>query len=402
MTPDAHKSLFGPTFGMGVYIHWPYCAKICPYCDFNVYAAKARDTSPLLGAIGRDLERHRDAYAIAGAVPEITSVFFGGGTPSLLSPDQIASMLDVIRSGFGLTRDCEVTLEANPLDCLRPDLDTWAQAGITRLSLGVQAFSDDALKFLGRDHTEEQAHTAVDLALASGLATSIDLIYALPGQTCESWRQALRHALGIGVGHVSLYELTISDATPFGRQLRRGTLTPLDETLQAELYEITQEETARAGMDAYEISNHAKCPTDRSRHNLTYWRSGDWIGVGPGAHGRLTLGSERFETHAQRRPEDYLEAVNDGRPGWDHHVALSRQEIAEEILIMGLRTLEGVARDRLQGLGLNLRAKTLEDLLDEGMIDAHALGDARIALSQQGRLLADAIASRLANQHGTD
>ncbi|MCF6329463.1 MAG: radical SAM family heme chaperone HemW, partial [Henriciella sp.] len=271
------KPHVGPQYGFGLYVHWPYCARICPYCDFNVYAAKERDTAPLASAICEDIERHRKALPDH---PALDSLFLGGGTPSLLSPAQIEAIIGVAQAQFGLKPEAEVTLEANPNDVLRDDLGAWASAGVNRLSIGVQALNDEALGFLGRDHNSAQARKAVALAAQYFNNYSIDLIYALPGQSLSGWQVELSQALSLGAPHLSLYELTIAERTAFGMRAARGELVAMPDEAQADLYEATQAICDAAGLPAYEVSNHARAPRYQSVHNHIYWNSGDWIGVG--------------------------------------------------------------------------------------------------------------------------
>ena len=375
----------GPTHGFGLYVHWPYCAHICPYCDFNVYAAKSREAAPLVTAICTDITTHR---ALLPDHPVLGSIFLGGGTPSLLQPAEMAQIIKTASDAFGLTETCEITLEANPNDVLKADLAGWRTAGVNRLSIGVQSLDDEALKFLGRDHDARAGKRAVESALAIFPSVSVDLIYALPDQTSEIWRAELDAMLRLGAQHLSLYELTIEARTAFGKAATRGTLIPMPDDAQAELYEITDEVTLGAGLTAYEISNHAISTAHQSQHNLTYWRSGDWIGVGPGAHGRLTIDGKRIATEAARRPADYIAASA------PTHETLTPYQTAQEMLAMGLRPSEGIELSRIETLsGAPLDKEKLETLARDGFITAK---DGRIALTPKGRLLADYIAGQLA------
>ncbi|MEL6257909.1 MAG: radical SAM family heme chaperone HemW [Pseudomonadota bacterium] len=393
MTED---QVFGPERGFGLYVHWPYCARICPYCDFNVYAAKDRDKQPLVHALLEDMDGHSQRF---DTHPALTSVFFGGGTPSLLNPSELGALVDRARVRFGLTGDgsvgkgVEITLEANPNDVLKGDIAGWAAIGVNRLSLGVQSFDDQALAFLGRDHGAEDARRALDLALKHFRSVSIDLIYARPGHSLDAWRAELELALGLGVHHLSLYELTIEAATPFGKRVSRGDLAPLPDDAQAELYELTQTVCEAAGFPAYEVSNHACGVEHRSRHNLTYWRSGDWIGIGPGAHGRLTLDGTRYETIAARRPQDYVSAVQSTGVGWSEHTPLSLSDLAVEVLTMGLRSDEGVRIAAIEDLlGHAVDRIKLDEFQSQGLA---TLDTGLLALSLSGRLLADRIVAEL-------
>ena len=283
---------FGPNYGFGVYVHWPYCARICPYCDFNVYTAKNRDTDDLLEAILADL-----AYQAATMPdhPPLNSIFLGGGTPSLMRADQMERIVSACETSFGLQSDCEITLEANPNNVTQAVARDWQTAGINRLSIGLQSLDDVALSFLGRDHNSADARTAAEIAHTHFESFSLDMIYARPGQTLKDWEGELRAALALQAPHLSLYELTIAPGTAFYQASKRGTLTPLPDTLQADMYEMTDALTQAGGLPAYEVSNHARLANDRARHNMIYWRSGDWLGLGPGAHGRLTINGARID-----------------------------------------------------------------------------------------------------------
>lgn len=365
--------------GFGIYIHWPYCSAICPYCDFNVHRARGEDPAPLLSAIERDIAANAVLYGKRAA----DTVFFGGGTPSLLSGADIARLLSFIAQAHGLNADAEVTLECNPEDA--PRFAEQAAAGVNRFSIGVQALHDDALKRLGRFHSAADGVRAVEAAAKTGQRVSIDMIYAREGQTVEEWEAELREALSLPVEHVSLYQLTIEAGTAFDRAVQRGTLKPPDGERGAALFEATQEICEAAGFSAYEISNFARDAAAQSRHNLLYWRGGDWLGVGPGAHGRITQGGVRLATQSVRDPNAYVRGDDALKPE-----ALTDDEIADEALILGLRVAEGLPLARL--------AKRLPDpkriaaLSDEGLLTVDA---DRLTLTKRGRLFADRIALEL-------
>lgn len=374
--------------GFGIYVHWPYCAAICPYCDFNVYRARGADNAPLIDAIAADLEAHTQRFGRRTA----TSLFFGGGTPSLLRGGEIAQLIDAASRSFVLAADCEITLEANPEDAAL--FAEQAAAGINRFSIGAQAFDDAALKALGRRHESAAGLRAVEAAARTGQRVSLDLIYAREGQGLEAWRRELTAALALPVEHASLYQLTIEPDTAFARRLARGQLTPPGDDEAAALYELTQELCAGAGFDAYEISNHARGEAARSRHNLVYWRGEDWIGVGPGAHGRVTHEGARIVLEAQRRPRDYIDAVRENGAGLILENALTGEEAADEALLMGLRIDEGVDVDRIAQLrGRPVNPKALAWLAEEGLV---TLGDGRVRLTPRGRIVANTIAAELA------
>ncbi|MEM9667491.1 MAG: radical SAM family heme chaperone HemW [Pseudomonadota bacterium] len=381
---------FGPDYGFGAYIHWPYCARICPYCDFNVYAARQRDNAPLLYAIATDIAAHGHWLSTH---PPLTSIYFGGGTPSLLDGSEIASLIDACEAAFGISPDAEVTIEANPQMVTADLARDWRAAGVNRLSLGVQSLADDALTFLGRDHSADQGRRAAEIALSSFDSVSLDLIYARPNQKTEDWEAELNAAIAIGAQHISLYELTIKSGTAFGKAESRGSLIPMPDDTQADLFELTHEIMTGAGYPAYEISNFAISPEFRSRHNLTYWRSGDWIGVGPGAHGRVTIGANRYATEAARKPPSYIETVKEHGRSASSTDTLSADDIAQEMLSMGLRTTEGIAPDRLETARSGLvDHDKLSELQSDGWL---AQRHDRLVLNPAGHLLADRIVAEL-------
>ncbi len=382
-------SYAGPRFGFGLYVHWPYCARICPYCDFNVYSARERDTGALLAAMLQDLDGHA---RLLEEHPALDSIFFGGGTPSLMRPDQVGAIVQRAEDLFGL-KAAEITLEANPNDLLTADLAGWRAAGVNRLSIGVQSLDDAALDFLGRDHSAAQATHAVELGLSKFPSVSVDLIYARPNQSLEAWRRELQAAIALGAQHLALYELTIAPKTAFGHAAARGRLEPMPDDAQADLYAATQDVAGASGFPAYEISNHAAEDVFRSRHNMVYWRSGDWIGVGPGAHGRLTRSASRFATRAILKPDQYITQVAKTGTGWDQLDPLNTIDVAREVLAMGLRVADGVELARVEGLAASpVDANVLETLSASGLITIAA---SRLALSADGRLLADRIAAEL-------
>jgi len=373
--------------GLGIYVHWPYCSAICPYCDFNVYRAGRGDNAPLLAAIEADLAGHAARFGRR----EVASVFFGGGTPSLLQGQEIARLLEAARQAFGLTPDCEVTLEANPEDGAL--FAEQAQAGVNRFSIGVQALEDPALKALGRKHNAAAALEAVSAACATHKRVSLDLIYAREGQSVDAWRRELEQALSLPVEHLSLYQLTIEPGTAFARRLERQQMQAVDDELAAALYEVTQIIAAAAGFEAYEISNHARSRVARSVHNLIYWQGGDWIGVGPGAHGRITSHRRRIATQAQARPGDYIDAVAEHGVGWISEAALTAQEAADELLLLGLRISEGLDRARYAAFaGRDLDGGALDWLRRCALVD---FDDARVWLTPKGRILANKVATEL-------
>jgi oxygen-independent coproporphyrinogen-3 oxidase len=355
-----------------------------------VYVAKTRDTDPLVDAIAADIQSHRSKVTYRRA---LDTIYLGGGTPSLMRPDQIGKILQQASTSFGIKPGAEITLEANPLDVIGADLEGLKAAGVNRLSIGLQSLSDSALKFLGRDHDAPTGRAAVRAALKVFPSVSIDLIYARPGQMASSWRTELIGALALGAPHLSLYELTIEERTAFGKAAARGDLVPMGEDAQADLYDLTQQVTDAAGLPAYEVSNHAAGPSFQSQHNLMYWRGGDWMGVGPGAHGRITVDGRRYATLAQPRPVEYLANVQALGSGWGGADALGPLDVARELVSMGLRPVEGLEIGRVEALsGALMDRDKIQTFVDHGWMTMHP---GRISLTPAGRLLTDALAVEL-------
>ncbi|MDQ0465707.1 oxygen-independent coproporphyrinogen-3 oxidase [Caulobacter ginsengisoli] len=372
---------------MGVYIHWPYCARICPYCDFNVVRHRGGDQpAELARAILADLEGQR---ALTGP-RQLKSIFLGGGTPSLMDPGQAGEMIALAKRLWDADPDLEVSLEANPTDAESGRFAGFADAGVNRLSLGLQSLDDDALKFLGRNHDAAQAVRAAERA-AIFPRLSLDMIYARPGQTEAAWRAELARALDLGAEHVSPYQLTIETGTAFDRAVKRGAWSPPDPDLGAALFEATQDVLETAGFDAYEVSNHARGETARSRHNLVYWQGHDYVGAGPGAHGRLTLNGARTATQAAAGIPDYIALVEGAGTGFELIEPLSPVEAAEERLLMGLRIDAGVRFEEVAALGLTAASV-------RGFVEAGLLVDdpRRLRATRAGRLVLDRLTSELA------
>lgn len=316
-----------------LYIHWPFCAKKCPYCDFNSHVRASVDIATWEAALIADL---RAEAKVAGG-ETLTSIFFGGGTPSLMPPALVAALLGEAQRLWGFDPEIEITLEANPSSVEAANFADLATAGINRISLGVQSLEDETLRWLGRLHGSQEALSALETAQKHFQRFSFDLIYALPEQTPEQWAMQLERALGFGTSHLSLYQLTIEPGTRFETDVRLGRFAPLDDDAAAELFALTQELTGTAGLPAYETSNHAR-PGEESRHNLTYWRYQDYAGIGPGAHGRRG----GFATVRHKKPENFLKAVEERRHGIAEQRLLSVSEQAAEALLMGLRLTEGI------------------------------------------------------------
>jgi oxygen-independent coproporphyrinogen-3 oxidase len=324
---------------LALYIHWPFCKSKCPYCDFNSHVRDAIDQARWQKAYLAEI----DHWATETEGATIATIFFGGGTPSLMDPALVAAMLERVRQRWTLAPDAEITLEANPNSVEVARFRDLRQAGINRVSLGVQALDDQALKFLGRGHSAVEARKAVALAAENFPRYSFDLIYARPGQELDSWQRELAEALPMAGDHLSLYQLTIEPGTAFATSFGRGEHVLLDDEKAGDLYEATQDILGAAGLPAYEISNHAR-PGSECRHNLVYWRGEDYLGIGPGAHGRLSAGPGRYATRQFRAPETWLDAVERDGHGTEEILRLSRESRRDELAMMGLRLSEGLSR----------------------------------------------------------
>jgi putative oxygen-independent coproporphyrinogen III oxidase len=371
---------------LGIYIHWPYCAAICPYCDFNVYKARGRDSAPLVQAILSDL-----AYWRGQTGPrKVSSIFFGGGTPSLMDPRDVSALIEACASLWGLETGVEIALEANPTDAEAAKFADLHTAGIERLSLGVQALDDASLKALGRFHSAEEARKAAYLARTIFPRLSIDLIYARQDQSLSAWECEMTAALKLSADHVSPYQLTIEAGTAFERAVSRGQLNLPDADLGADFYTLTQDVLAAAGFEAYEVSNHAKDAASRSRHNLIYWTSQDWIGVGPGAHGRLGWNTGRRATKAALRPDDYIKSLNTFGHGLTEDEALNSDAIRDEFWLMGLRMKDGVLL--AQAPGAPLDETQLTSMMAAGFVWRTSQ---KVGLTSQGRLVSNTLIGQL-------
>jgi putative oxygen-independent coproporphyrinogen III oxidase len=352
--------------GFGLYLHWPFCQSKCPYCDFNSHVASRVDQAQWLSAFQAEIDR-------VGALTEgrvLNSVFFGGGTPSLMDAGLVQGILDRVRATWRLANDIEITLEANPGSVEAARFDGYAQAGVNRVSLGIQSLDPDDLRRLGRMHSVDEARMAIGVAQSVFDRVSIDLIYARQDQTLEAWRDELCRALDFGTSHLSLYQLTIEDGTVFGQMHAKNLLRGLpEEDLSADMFELTQEVTAAAGLPAYEVSNHAR-PGDESRHNLIYWRMGDYAGIGPGAHGRITLDGGRFATEAERMPGAWLERTLLAPGGAERVERVSPGDRASEYLMFALRLREGASLRRYADLaGAPLSEQSLTEVADLGLVE---------------------------------
>lgn len=371
---------------LAVYVHWPYCARICPYCDFNVVRDRRQpQQADLAAAIVHDLESQAQRLGPR----RLASIFFGGGTPSLMKPEWVAAIVETARRLWPTDGPVEVSLEANPTDAEAARFQGFADAGVQRLSLGLQSLDDAALAFLGRNHSAGEARRAADLAARIFPRLSVDMIYALPGQTEQAWRAQLAAAIDLGAEHISPYQLTIEAGTAFDRLVQRRTFTPADEDLSASLYETTQAVLEAGGFEAYEVSNHARGAAARSTHNLAYWRGHDYVGVGPGAHGRLTMDG-RVATVAEPKVTNYIATVAARGVGFKAEEKLDAREVAIERLLLGLRTREGVGVDEVAALAIN--AQTVNAFAAEGLI---APPTSRLIATAKGRQVLDRLTAEL-------
>ena len=373
---------------LALYIHWPFCLAKCPYCDFNSHVREAVDQERWQRALVHELDR----FAAETGKRRLASIFFGGGTPSLMAPATVAALIERAGRLWDTAGDIEITLEANPTSVEAGRFRDFFAAGVNRASLGVQALDDHALAFLGRQHSVAEALQAVATARRSFPRFSFDLIYARPGQTRRAWREELRQALAHAGDHLSAYQLTFEKGTPFYAALGRGEIGPPEQDEAAGFYDDTQDILERAGLPAYEISNHARAGAE-SRHNLAYWQGGDYVGIGPGAHGRLTLAGKVIATEQVRAPEAWLSAVETRGDGALRREALGAEERLGEIVMMGLRLRGGLARERF----VRLTGRTLEQALDGSAVTRLVNGgfleldSAGLRATAAGRLRLDAV-----------
>ena len=375
--------------GFGLYIHWPFCQSKCPYCDFNSHVAASIDQRRWRDAYLKNIRQW--ASETKGRVLE--TVFFGGGTPSLMDPEVVADILDTVRTSWPMVNNPEITLEANPTSVEAGRFAGYREAGVNRVSMGVQSLRDAALRRLGRLHSADEAKEAFEIARNLFDRVSFDLIYARQSQTLADWRAELTEALSMAVDHLSLYQLTIEDGTAFADRFSRGGLKDLpDEEVQADMYSLTQEVCAAHGMPGYEISNHAK-PDAESRHNMIYWRMGDYIGIGPGAHGRLTSSGRRWATVEPKAPGLWVNAVEKDEAERTIREEISLSEQALEYLLMSLRLAEGTEISRYERLaGEQLNPDRIDRLMELGLI---SIFDGRLIASAAGRAVLNSILREL-------
>jgi len=373
------------TGGFGLYLHWPYCQSKCPYCDFN---------SHVMGVVDQNLWREAYLAEIARYAEEtagnlLQTIYFGGGTPSLMEPELVSDIIAAIQKAWPTANDLEITLEANPGSVEVGRFEAYRTAGVNRVSLGLQALNDDALKALGRAHTKTEALAALDVAKSTFDRVNFDLIYARQFQTLDEWRIELSEALAMAGDHLSLYQLTVEEGTVFHKRAAFGKLPGLpEEDLGAEMYELTQEMTSAAGLPAYEVSNHARKGSE-SRHNMTYWRGGDYVGIGPGAHGRITGPEGRASTVAHKNPAKWLQSVRKSGHGESEREILGPEEVAIEYLLMAMRTNEGVNLERYHTMhGAMLSCEKIQHLTDLGLVET---SDDHLKTTAKGRPLLNGI-----------
>ncbi len=379
------------TPGFGVYVHWPFCAAKCPYCDFNSHVRHKTVDQPRFAAA---FEREIAHMAALQPGRKVTSIFFGGGTPSLMEPATVARILDAISNAWTVGDAIEVTLEANPTSVEAARFEGYRNAGVNRVSLGVQSLRDEELRLLGRLHSAQEARDAVKLARDIFPRLSFDLIYARPAQTLEQWQEELEEAIDLAADHLSLYQLTIEQGTPFFELHRSGKLKVPGPDLAADLYQLTQDITARHGLPAYEISNHAR-PGAESRHNLSYWRFGTWAGVGPGAHGRLAMNDGLHALSTERHPETWLERVENEGNGLTENELLTTEDFGDEMLLMGLRLREGLDLARYtRETGSKIDPARLDHLLEIDMVEH--LPSGKLRATPSGWLVLNAVVADLA------
>jgi len=371
---------------LAIYIHWPYCARICPYCDFNVY--KQRENVELITSIQSDLKEWRDW----SGPRQVSSIHFGGGTPSLMTAEEIKSAIQSVSELWGLGDDVEIAIEANPHDADAAKWKAYRKAGINRLSLGVQTFHDPALKLLGRDHDAAQARAALELAVEISPSVSLDIIFGWAGQTEALLDADLDIALNSGAQHISTYQLTIEDGTAFAKAEARGDIKAVDSDKSADFYDLVRERLINEGFEHYEVSNFARTG-HRSQHNLAYWKGRDYVGVGPGAHGRLTVDGERYATIAEMRPQDYQDKVAATGLGLAEKEMLSPTAWAEEYLLMGLRIEEGTSMVRYREIaGKALPLDVIQELVQNDLLIQE---DGNLKATSQGRLLLNSVTEKL-------
>lgn len=374
--------------GFGVYVHWPFCESKCPYCDFNSHVSQEIDQQAWLQAYLKCLDDA--AQKISPRL--LNTVFFGGGTPSLMSPNIVSEIINKIKSLWLVSNDLEITLEANPSSVEAVKFTDYQAAGVNRLSIGVQALNNLDLTRLGRLHSVEEAIKAVEISNSIFKETSLDLIYARQDQTIDQWSAELKRAIELETTHLSLYQLTIEDGTAFGNLYKKGKLNGLpSDDHAASLYELTQDLCNKYNLTAYEISNHSK-PKSESKHNLIYWKYGDYLGIGPGAHGRVTINNKKMATEAERNPDKWLNAVTNDE-NYEYVTTISPLDQAKEYILMGLRISEGISLSRLDSIcDHKIKNDNISHLTDLGLI---TLSNEKLSVNANGRLVLNRIIDKL-------
>ncbi|MTI18522.1 coproporphyrinogen III oxidase [Rhodobacteraceae bacterium RKSG542] len=380
-----------PDGGFGIYVHWPFCLAKCPYCDFNSHV---RHQPVSQQAYADALIKELSWFAEQTKGREVGSIFFGGGTPSLMEPQTVAAIIDAIADKWSLAPSAEISMEANPTSVEANRFAGYRAAGVNRLSVGIQALNDRDLKILGRQHNVAEAIRAVETARKTFPQISFDLIYARPEQTLEGWREEINLAIDLAADHLSMYQLTIEEGTMFHRLYAAGKMDILDPDKAADLYDLTQEITAQRGLPAYEVSNHA-APGSECKHNLVYWRYGDYVGVGPGAHGRITReDGSKLATSMEKHPETWMGLVDSAGIGVTESFDLTTEEQGDEMLLMGLRLVEGLDVPRYEALsGRTFNQRRLSQLQENGMVEW--IGNTRLRATPQGMCLLNAVLGEL-------
>ena len=382
---------------LALYVHWPFCLSKCPYCDFNSHVAQAVDHNKWADAMVREL--HHYAERAQKQNHTLNSIFFGGGTPSLMAPETMAKIITAARDIFTIPDDIEITMEANPTSVEAERLKLFHDAGANRLSMGIQSLKADGLQYLGREHSAEEALKALDHARQIFNRVSADFIYARTNQTPDEWRNELHDILALGLDHLSLYQLTLEPGTAFYSRHQRGLLDVPDADDARKFYDLTQDMTVAAGCSAYEISNHAK-PGQESRHNLIYWQAYDWLGIGPGAYGRFWLGDKRMESRSRRDPAAWLDDVMRQDHAIDHYVEDNMIDFAHEALMMGMRLHQGVHLNRITDIAGPISGwgneKAMEQLITADFI---TMENGYLRLTDQGRPLLNTVLEHLTQKH---
>ncbi len=374
---------------IGLYIHWPYCTRLCPYCDFNIYKNKTQNNYALTQAIIRDIYNWRKKTGKR----QLVSIHFGGGTPSLMDSNYIEEIIITAKSLWDINTDIEIGLEANPCDINEPVLQAWLNAGIERLSIGVQSFNDNALVFLGRNHDRQTAKEAAEQAVKIMPRVSVDLIFGWEGQSKKQLQYDIKLALNAGAKHISIYQLTIEADTAFGRAANRGNFKAVSADESASLFAFAIDMLNNSGFEQYEISNFAKNEQSRSRHNLVYWQGGDYAGIGPGAHGRIWQGDKKHAITNHMRPDDYINSVKQTGSGIAHNEIMQASDVAAEYVLMGLRIKTGINLEYYRQLtGHKLNPQLLQEFISDGFLQKQK---DRIFATAKGRMVLDIITSKL-------